>query len=73
LKARKFQEQLKELKIKLILYNISKNILTLFIWIGYRGFPMKIMFISYYSELGLLSISYDEFRRHRRDAPAADY
>jgi hypothetical protein len=30
LKARKFQEQIKELKIKLILYNISKIILTVF-------------------------------------------
>ena len=37
LKARKFQEQIKELKIKLILYNISKIILTISIQIYYRG------------------------------------
>ena len=35
LKARKFQAQIKELKIKLILYNISKIILTIFIQIYY--------------------------------------
>ena len=35
LKARKFQEQIKELKIKLILYNISKFILAIFIRIFY--------------------------------------
>ena len=35
LKARKFQTQIKELKIKLILYNISKIILTIFIQIYY--------------------------------------
>jgi transposase len=35
LKARKFQEQIKELKIKLILYNISKIILTISIRIYY--------------------------------------
>jgi transposase len=35
LKARKFQEQIKELKIKLILYNISKIILAIFILICY--------------------------------------
>jgi len=33
LKARKFQSQIKELKIKLMLYNISKIILAIFIWI----------------------------------------
>jgi hypothetical protein len=31
MKARKFQSQIKELKIKLILYNISKIILAIFI------------------------------------------
>jgi len=31
MKARKFQSQIKELKIKLILYNISKIILPIFI------------------------------------------
>ena len=35
LKARKFQAQIKELKIKLILYNISKLILAIFIRIYY--------------------------------------
>jgi transposase len=35
LKARKFQEQVKELKIKLILYNISKLILAILSWIFY--------------------------------------
>jgi Transposase DDE domain len=35
LKARKFQAQIKELKIKLILYNISKIILAIFIQIYY--------------------------------------
>ena len=35
LKARKFQEQIKELKIKLILYNISKIILVIVIRIRY--------------------------------------
>ena len=35
LKARKFQAQIKELKIKLILYNISKFILAIFIQIYY--------------------------------------
>jgi len=35
LKARKFHEQIKELKIKLILYNISKFILAIFIRIYY--------------------------------------
>jgi len=35
LKARKFQAQIKELKIKLILYNISKIILAIFIRIYY--------------------------------------
>jgi len=37
LKARKFQAQIKELKIKVILYNISKIILAIFIRIYYRG------------------------------------
>ena len=35
LKARKFQAQIKELKIKLILYNISKILLAIFIQIHY--------------------------------------
>ena len=35
LKARKFQAQVKELKIKLILYNLSKIILAIFRWIFY--------------------------------------
>jgi hypothetical protein len=37
LKARKFHAQIKELKIKLILYNISKIILAIFIRIYFRG------------------------------------
>jgi len=37
LKARKFQAQIKELKIKLILYNLSKIILAIFIQIYYWG------------------------------------
>jgi len=36
-----FQEQIKELEIKLILYVISKIILAIFIRIYYRGFLQK--------------------------------
>jgi len=38
LKARKFQAQIKELKIKLILYNISKIIRSILIWISDEEF-----------------------------------
>jgi hypothetical protein len=41
MKARKFQSQIKELKIKLILYNISKIILAIFIRNYHWGFTMK--------------------------------
>jgi transposase len=38
LKARNYRNQIKELKIKLILYNISKIILTILIWIRTKEF-----------------------------------
>jgi hypothetical protein len=38
LKARNYRSQIKELKIKLILYNISKIILTILIWTRTKEF-----------------------------------
>lgn len=54
LKARKFQEQIKELKIKLILYNLSKIILAVFIRICYGGILQSPFFIlSYCYSIGV--------------------